>query len=251
MSVSLDEALAQGQYLAVEEAGRLGVAALPVIRRYVVSESYRSRQMAVRCAGRIGDDRGADILAAGLKDGNFNVQNAAATELSKKAYPGAVQAILEGLGSGGDEIVREKLALAAGYLPGDRTVAVLKSVLVGKGALAANARMALARLGDVESRESLISELSAPLPRVRYDALEKLIYVDDRSYVPHVKRLLSDKAEAVRIGIVEMPRYRRVCDQAVDTLVSLLDLKVAFPIGPERIYPESDIRTIGEIVRPK
>jgi HEAT repeat protein len=245
--MDLDEALLQGHYLAVEEAGRLGPAALPVIRRYVSHENYRSRQMAMRSAGRIGDDRGADILVAGLKDENFNVQNAAATELAKKPYPAATEAILDQLAAGGDEIVREKLALAAGYLPGQRTMDVLKPLAAGSSVLASNAGMALARLDDGEAGKSLAAELNAPLPRERYEALEKLVYVNARSYAPLAKRLLADKAEAMRIGIVEMPRYRRVCDQAVDTLVALLQLKVPFEVGSETVYADDALTTVSRL----
>jgi hypothetical protein len=245
----LEQLLQTANSLAVDEAGRLGTAALPVIRRYVRAENYRSRQLAMRCAGRIGDDQGADILAAGLLDQNFNVQNAAATELAKKAYAGAEKTILDQLGAGGDEIVRENLALAAGYLPGRRTIELLRAIATGKGVLASNARMALARLNDVKSHNSLIAELRAPLPRTRYDALEKLIYVNDRGYLPQVKRLLADKAAAVPIGIVERPRYRRVCDQAVDTLIHLSRLQISFPIGPEKIYSEQERQQIQSLAK--
>lgn len=245
----LEQLLQAANFLAVDEAGELGTEALPVIRRYVRFENYRSRQIAMRCAGRIGADQGADILGAGLVDQNFNVQNAAATELAKKAYPGAANAILDRLGAGGDEIVRENLALAAGYLPGRRTIELLRGIAIGKGVLASNARMALARLNDVKSHNSLIAELRAPLPRTRYDALQKLIYVNDRSFLPLVKRLLADKAAAVPVGIVEMSRYRRVCDQAVDTLVHLSQLQISFSIGPEKIYSEQERQQIQSLAK--
>jgi HEAT repeat protein len=236
--IDLDTALLKGDSRATEEAGTLGPAALPVLRRHVQDENYRSRLLVMRCAGRIGAEQGADILAVGLADENFNVQNAAANELAKMAYPGAANAIFERLLAGGDEIVRERLALAAGYLPGHRTMDVLKSVETEGGALASNARMAMARLGDHDAQQSLIAELGAPLASARYDALEKLVYVDDRSYAPLVQRMLQDREEAVRIGIAEMPRYRRVCDQAVDTLIALLRPKVTFETSVETIYSD-------------
>jgi HEAT repeat protein len=245
--IDLDNALVQGDSRAVEEAGRLGPAALPLLRRYVQHENYRSRQLSMRCVGRIGAEQGADILAAGLMDENFNVQNAAANELAKRPYPGVANAIFERLVAGGDEIVREKLALAAGYLPDPRAIEVLKSVETEGGVLASNARMALARLGDRDAQQSLIAELGAPLASTRYEALEKLVYVDDRSYAPLVKRLLQDREEAVRIGIVEMPRYRRVCDQAVDTLIALLRPKVTFESSVETIYSDDALAEAAQI----
>jgi HEAT repeat protein len=201
----------------------------------------------MRCAGRVGTDAAGDILAAGLMDENFNVQNAAANELARKAYPSAAQTILDRLVAGADDLVREKLALAAGYLSDNRTAEVLKSVETEGGVLASNARMALARLGDIDARQSLMAELNDPLPSKRYEGLEKLIYVDDRGYAPHVKRLLQDKAEAVRIGIVEIPRYRRVCDQAVDTLVALLRPSVSFKVSVEIIYGDEALAEASKI----
>jgi hypothetical protein len=126
---------------------------------------------------------------------------------------------------------------------------VLKPLAKRSSVLGANARMALARLHDSEARKSLMAELSAPLPKTRYDALEKLAYVNDRSYAPRVKQLLADEAEAMRIGIVEMPRYRRVCDQAVDTLVFLLRLKAPFEVNPEKIYSGSERKKIQDLAK--
>jgi HEAT repeat protein len=246
-TIDLDNALLQGDSLAVEIAAKLGPAALPVLRRYVQHENYRTRQLAMRCAGGVGTDAAAEILAAGLVDENFNVQNAAANELARKAYPSAAQTILDRLVAGAEELVREKLALAAGYLSDKRTAEVLKSVETEGGVLASNARMALARLGDVDAQQSLIAELNDPLPSKRYEGLEKLIYVDDRGYAPHVKRLLQDKAEAVRIGIVEIPRYRRVCDQAVDTLVALLRPNVSFKVSVEITYGDEALAEASKI----
>jgi HEAT repeat protein len=247
--VRLEELLKTADISAVEEAGRLGPPALPVIRRYVKHENYRSRQLAMRCAGRIGVDQGADILAAGLVDQNFNVQNTAANELAKRAYPGAAAVVLKQLAGRTDELVKEKLALAAGRLPGPRSLELLKPIAKGRGVLAVNARMALARLNDRQAQQTLIAELRGSSPRVRYDALEKLVYVNDRAYAPHVKRLLDDKAEAVRVGIVEMPRYRRVCDQAVDTSVSLFQAATSFPINPDKIYSDEEISRLKASIK--
>ena len=243
-TLPLDQMLRSADSSAVEEAGKLGSAALPVIRHYVRSEDYRIRQLTMRCTGRIGVDQGSDILAAGLLDENINVQNAAANELAKKSYPGAATAILKQLSGDADELVKEKLALAAGYLPGSRTIKVLRPIAKRHGILAGNARMAMARLHDVDAQQALIAELNGTSARVRYDALEKLIYVNDRAYAPHARRLLDDKTEAVRVGMTEAPRYRRVCDEAVDALVSLLQLTTGFHVSSDKIYSDAEIVTL-------
>ena len=240
----LDELLKAASFSAVDEAGRLGPLALPAIRRHVKDENYRTRQLAMLCAGRIGADQGADILAAGLLDENFNVQNAAANELAKRAYPGAASAILTQLAGTTNGLAKEKLALAAGYLTLQQAGKVLSPIARGRGVLASNARMALARLGDRDAQKTLIGELSASSSRVRYDALEKLIYVNDPSYVSNAKQLLQDKSQAVRVGPVQMPRYRRVCDQAVDTLVILFQAATSFQVSQDKVYSDQEIRQL-------
>jgi HEAT repeat protein len=241
----LDELLKAASFSAVDEAGKLGPLALPAIRRHVNDENYRARQVAMLCAGRIGADEGADILAAGLLDKNFNVQNAAANELAKRAYPGAASAILMQLtATATNALVREKLALAAGYLTLPQAGNVLNPIARGRGILASNARMALARLGDRDAQKTLIGELSASSSRVRYDALEKLIYVNDPSFLSNARQLLEDKSRAVRVGPIQMPRYRRVCDQAVDTLVSLSHAATSFQVSQDKVYSDQEIRQL-------
>lgn len=247
--MNLNEALLAGHYSAVDEAKRQGLAAITVVQKYSVHENYRSRQLAVRCAGQIGGDLAAAVIAKGLKDENYNVQVTAAMELTKGGYPAATDAILKGLEVDGDELIRENLALAAGHLDGDRTIKILKRIATHETVLGSNARMALARLKDDESRKSILEELKSQGPRTRYDALEKLIYVNEPELGAHAKAFLADKAEAVRFGIVEMPKFRRVCDQAVDTTVALYRLKLPFMTSLERIYSDEEISLVQKAIK--
>lgn len=243
----LENLLSQGSWQAVDEAQRQGSAALPILRSVLAHEPYVERQIAMKCVGRIADPAGADILAAGLTDTNINVRIAAANELAQKSYPGALDSVLDQLMHSPEELIQEILALAAGHLPSLRTIETLRPLAAGAGDLALNARMALAKLGDPEARASMVADLAAPLPRTRYDTAGQLRYVGDASLAPHVRKLLSDRAEAQPIGLKHAPRYRRVCDQAVDTLVFLRQLKVSFPVNLEQIYSEDQIRQVEQL----
>jgi HEAT repeat protein len=234
---------------AVDEAQREGASALPVIRRSSQSQNYRTRQISVACAARIGGKEATDIISAGLKDPNVNVQLQAAKELSSGKFPSAGEAILSGLSKSRDVLVREFLALAAGYIPGSRTVATLRPLAESSGTLASDARMALARLGDVNALSDLTKSLESPVPRMRYEALDQLRYVANPKLVPYARRLLDDREPARRIGPARHPRFRRVCDQAVDTLVFLLNLHPAFPVAPERIYSDEELAQIRGLAK--
>lgn len=246
-TATLESLLESANWDAVDHAQREGPAALPAIRQYARSKNYRTRQISVACAARIGGNEAAAIVAAGLTDDNINVQLQAAKELSSGKFPSAAQAVLEELSHGQEYLVREFLALAAGYIPGSQTVAILRPLAEGKGTLATNARMALCRLGDEHALSELIKDLSSSVPRTRYESLDQLRYVGNPELIPYAKRSLSDKEPAVRIGPARHPRFRRVCDQAVDTLVLLLNLRPPFPIAAEHIYTDEQLEQIREL----
>jgi hypothetical protein len=46
-----------------------------------------------------------------------------------------------------------------------------------------------------------------------------------------------------------MSRYRRVCDQAVDSLVFLLRLKLPFEVNSEKLYSASERKTIQDLAK--
>jgi HEAT repeat protein len=245
---TLQELLAKGNWDAVAEGRRLGVEALPVVQAYAKDKNSVSRQIALACAGQIGGAEAASLLAAGLSDRDINVQLTAAKELGQGKFPAASPAILENLANGKDELVREFLALDAGYIPGDKTLTILEPLAGGKGALATNAKMAMARLGDARARAMLASDLSSDVPRTRYEALDQLRYVEAQEFVPRAKVLLADLAPARRIGTARNPRFRRVCDQAVDTLAFLLRLNPSFGVAPEKIYSPEQLAQFRQLL---
>jgi len=239
---SLETLLLQGDWRAVDLAQPDDPRVLPILSKLRSAENYRTRQIVMSAAGKLGAPESAAILAAGLGDSNVNVRLAAASELSQKSYPAAAQAILEQLEKSPDDVVREALALAAGRLPPDPgTIERLRPYAADGGDLAVNTLMALARLGDAAARQAIIQELASPQPRTRYDALGHLRYVGDPALAAHARRLLGDRAEAQRIGVKHAPRYRRVCDQALDTLVFLLKLQVRFVVNAEQIYGDAQL----------
>jgi HEAT repeat protein len=245
--LELERMLREGSWRAVELAQQLSDAAWPAIRKGASMPDYRSRQIAMTCAGRIGGGTAGLILAQGLSDENVNVRVTAAAQLSANPPATAKAAILDTLLKSSESDIREMLALAAGYLPGKSTMDALRSLAGGKDAFSKNARMALAKLGDPEARKEMISNLSAKDPHVRYETLGQLRYVDDRELSKHAKDLLWDKASAQRIGPERNPRFRRVCDQAVDTLVYLMKLSPPFITSVETIYSDDQLLQISQM----
>lgn len=247
---TLEFALQQASWEAVDEALRLGAEALPTVKKYSTDEAYKKRQIAIACAGVIKGESAAQILTAGLRDENVNVRLTAAKALKAKPNPAATEAVVERLENSPEEVLRELLALTAGSLPGKKTVEVLRKIAAAdEGEVSVNAQMALAKLGDGEAKQAIINQLDDPLPRTRYNALERLIYINDPNLARYVPKLLRDKNPALKIGDIYSSEFRRVCDQAVDTLNFLLKLSVSFRTSPEIIYSDEEILQVESKTR--
>ena len=244
---TLEAMLEAGNWSAVEMAQKQGAAALPVIKRAAGNAKYQTRQIAMACAGKIGGGEAGKILAAGLSDQDVNVRIEAANALALNPPAEAGTAIVARLNVEPDDGVKESLAIAAGFIPGVPTVQALRVVVAGGGPVALTARMALAKLKDGAARQSLMADLASPDAFKRYTAVGWLRYIDDKSLAPEAKKLLWDKADAQKIGPKKAPKFRRVCDQAVDTLVVLLKLKVPFEQNIERIYTDTEITTVAKM----
>ena len=242
---SLEAQLDSGSWSAVDVARAQGPSSLAVLRRYAHHENPHLRQIAVAAAGAVGAPEAAELLAEALSDPSINVRISAAAALSKRAYPGATDAVLAQLATSPDEPVRESLALAAGRLPGPRTLETLKPLAEGRSGLARNARLALVKLVEPGARAEYLATFAAPTPTARYEALVALAYVNDPALLEHATRLLSDRADALAIGTVHDVKYRRVCDAAVDALAAAGAVRVSFPVNPERIYSDEELRQVS------
>jgi hypothetical protein len=247
--MELERMLSEGDWRAAELAQQLGNTAWPAVKNGARMPGYRSRQIAMACAGRIGGNTAGMILAQGLSDGNVNVRVTAAAQLSVNPPGNARTAVLETLSKSSEPDIREMLALAAGYLPGKGTMDVLRPLAEGKDVLGLNARSALAKLGDPEARKQMISDFSSKEPRRRYETLSQLRYVNDPNLAKHAKDLLWDKAPALPIGPERNRRFRRVCDQAVDTIVYLMKLSLPFQTSVETIYSDAELLQVSQMIQ--
>lgn len=239
----LKKLISEASWDSINEAKRQGKAALPIIRPFLNDDNYQVRQMAVTSAGAIGNDAASDILASGLRDTNINVRLAAAKELAKQEYPSAAETVLEVIKTTPDDTVRELLVKATGFLPGDKTVATLRPLTKGKNVLADQAIYALAKLGDSSGLSLVSKKLSAALPRTRYETLQNLCYINNSQFVSKATQLLSDKAEAIRVGSVRNPQMRRVADGAVEALVCLLNPDLPFKPS-KNLYTDEEINQV-------
>lgn len=246
---NLENLIAQGDWGAVEKTRRMSEDAWPAVKRGAQMPDFLSRQIAMACAGILGGEEAEKLLLAGLNDKHINVSLAAAGQLSVNPPAGALDDIIKELASGHEENIRELLVLALGRIPDETSTKALIKIEKEDEDLAPSARLALARHRQGEFLEAHVERLESETPHIRYEALSQMIYIDDPDLAGHAKKLLSDKAEAVNIGNQYKPLYRRVCDQAVDTLAALLNITPPFETGNGIIYTNDQLYQIQNLVK--
>jgi len=94
-----------------------------------------------------------------------------------------------------------------------------------------------------------VADLGSTDARIRYETVGGLRYVNDPALASHVKPLLRDTGDVQAVGSERSRRYRRVCDEAVDTLAFLLKLKLPFPIGEDMIYSDEQLHHVRDVTR--
>jgi HEAT repeat protein len=89
-------------------------------------------------------------------------------------------------------------------------------------------QMALARCGHVESVNAIKCELAGIDETIRKEALDKLPYLANPDWVPFITPLLLDERIVNSFDFAGSQIERRVCDEAIKTLV-IIDQKSVFP----------------------
>jgi HEAT repeat protein len=106
----------------------------------------------VGALGKLGDDRGLEVLLNALKDREAVVRREAATALSRYNSPAAFEALLTALrqnSEAGDRLIRQFAAEALGQLADRRAVpALLEALKDEEGLVRAAAARSLGLLGD-------------------------------------------------------------------------------------------------------
>lgn len=248
----LENLIAQGDWSAVDLVVKMGEAAWPVIKQGAKMDSYESRQVSMVAAGRLGGISAGEILLSGLRDKHINVVLVAAGQLSKKPPLSAHSGILDEINTCNEGDVCELLALSLGQIPGEKSINALLNLLnkdLQEDDVEKNAQLALVKLGHPKYIKKHLKNLDSKDAYERYKTIANFVYIDDTKYAKEIKRHLVDKEVALVIGTQYKPRYRRVCDQAVDSLVFVYKLTPSFEIKAENIYSDKQIAEINEIFK--
>jgi len=224
----------------VEQPGTVGPDAVPALLPLLNDPDTQVRELTVQCLAMAGGPAAVQGLMKALNDRIETVSAAAIRGLARHAGPGEVPALTAQMTSNNNEYVREQIALWLGRTGDAANIKPLSARKpLEKDAEARHAMsLAMARLGDVPSKDEIRGRLKAEDPATRVAALRDLPYVNDRRLLAEAAPLLDDERPGLNIGPSHGPFFIRVCDVVVIVTAEMLGNVFPFEVSRRRFTPE-------------
>jgi HEAT repeat protein len=219
---------------------------ISAIGQLATSPDREVRVLAISCLDEVGGPVARAAFLNALEDREEDVRDRAVQAIEHHATEHDVERIVAHLKTHSDEFVRERLALVTGRIAGSSAVGDLKQVLeAGQPREVSEAiRLAMARLGDAESKSAVLARLESPEIDTRRKAIEDFGYLQDPPSARRLIPLLDDRRDALKAGPTPSAYYLRICDLALDVLGAVLGpTALPFPTGQYRRYSDEELAT--------
>lgn len=234
----------------VDQAVAIPPQAAPDVAGLMTSPDNEVRELATHALNAAGGPQAVEALFKALNDPNDIVRANAARFLHQHATPADAPLLIRNLRTHEDEFVREQAALILGKFNDPAAAKPLNEQHAIETFADARHAMSLAlvRLGDAKQAEALVARLKQDDPRGRVDALEDLLYVRDRKFVPDVLALLADKREGKNVGPSHGPYYIRVCDVVINVMDQVLNKPFPFQVQRVKRYSTEELAQANKVL---
>lgn len=246
----LEQQLTQLSGDARETARGLGKTALPILSKHFRSESKRERALVLECLGEVQGDEAVLILVEALKDPEPDVWNTALDLLHTVHSPVSVEPLTRLLAESSQPRIRGEIARILGRMKAASALPALKNQIQKESDPDATRKidLAIASLEDGPARRRVVERLANPNSKLRYQAIGDIEYVNDPGLIGKLLPLLDDESRVVNVGIEKWPVWHRVCDRAVEAVVSLSGKALPFPTG-KKTYSKDQIQQARDRIK--
>jgi HEAT repeat protein len=128
----------------------------------------------------------------------------------------------------------------------------LKKILLNERdrATRSNIIQALARLKDDDSRKAILAELKSPVPKTRFEAIQKIEYIKDKEMTLNLEPLLDDPTPAVTLTASATKKVTiRMNEAAVKAIAMVFDQPFSFRIDRLRPCTEQEIQEAKQFLQ--
>ncbi len=216
----LEQKLKAVDFSVIDEISALeSAAAFLIIEKSLTDSNKDVRELSVLVLEKRPEEKAVDLLMKSIVDKDMSVQIAAIEALAKRPSKRMVAGLKQALPKV-DPDVHPEIILLLGMCGDTNQKEYLRDLLIkaekeGETELLHNINLALARLGDVAAKNSLIINLSSEQVEDRRDALHNFEYINDPKLLVQLKPLLNDTDIAMDIGKSPQHVYLRICDLLV------------------------------------
>jgi HEAT repeat protein len=246
----LEKQLAELNGDARETAQKLGRGAMPTLLKRSKAERTRERALVVECLAEVKGDEAVLLLVEALKDPESDVWNTALDLLHNVHSPAAVEPLTALLMKSPQSRIRGEIARILGRMGAVSSLQAIKNHAAKESDpdVVRKIDLAVARLEDGPARKRVVEKLVIPNAKIRYQAIGDLEYVNDPRLINNLLPLLDDESRVVNVGIEKWPVWHRVCDRALEAVVTLSGKSFPFPTG-KRTYSPQQIQKAREVIR--
>lgn len=209
----------------VREITTFGEVAFPPLLKLIKNDDTYVRKLALTCLEQLGGEQAVKAFVEALNDPALENRALAIDALQKHYNPSIMPSLMEYLQNHPDLYVRTLIPLVMGRIGDVSTIPWLKERLKEEKNpdVANNIRLSLARLGDSDSKEEVMTQLESRSKEVRFSALKKIEYIHDKALVKRLAPLLEDNAEVLNIGKSPYSKFLRMCDFTLYVIASQYD----------------------------
>lgn len=205
-----------------------------------------ARIVAVNCLTLINTKITIKVLAKFLKDTEAEVSTSALQAISveedKSLLKSVSPQLVENLNHDNPDI-REGIAYLIGKIEDQKLMEPLyKRLEVEEDKdVERNIKLALAKLGDNELKESFSIYAKKNDISICIRTLEDMKYINDKNLIQKLLPAIDDLREGYNIGTKDDPEFARLCDAAINLIAEWYDNPFSFEINRYKIYSKEEI----------
>lgn len=248
----IEEMILKKDWQVTEYVGKLDQSFIPMLLKLTKNPDWEVRQLSLICLAHFKTRESAQALANALLDKDINVRGYAASLLQRAYDPHILPQLLTALKKSKDDYVRSQVVLVIGRIENEEAKEELKKILAHEKdkTTRANIIQALARMQDEDSRQKILSELKSSVPKIRFEAIEKVEYIGNKQMAWHLEPLLDDKTPAVTLTASATQRVTvRICEAAVKAIAVIYDQPFSFRIENLRPCTDQEIQEVKQYLQ--
>lgn len=218
--------------------------ALPIALKLLKHPNSFTRDIVANCLSDIKSPSVMQAFIDLLQDPSKEVRSTAISYLDSHADRSVLSGLIKNL-ENSDGMIRQNVALLIGKLGDASKLPQLRNAYNKEtdAKVKRDIGLAMAKLGDIQSRENILLPFKKSLLDQQYQAILDLTYIDDKQLAKELKPGLDNRNNAYLISHFEQKPliYGRVCDATVNLLAQWFPNAFTFKVDRYKKYSDKEL----------